>query len=190
MQPIKLIVGLKNPGGEYAKTRHNAGAWWVDAIASKNHLKFKKHNKALAEIAMPAENNLILAQPSTYMNQSGMAVKALADYYKLDPAQILIVHDELDLPVGKLKLKTGGGHGGHNGLKDIIAHLHSNDFHRLRIGIGHPGDRNKVLDYVLHQPSKIDMTTILTNIAASLAVLPLLQIGDIAKAMTFINTEF
>lgn len=188
MQPIRLIVGIKNPGGEYANTRHNAGSWWVEVLAQKYDLKFKKHSKAFAETSMLPENNLILAMPTTFMNQSGLPVKILSDYYNLAPEQILIIHDELDLPVGRLKLKTGGGHGGHNGLKDIIAHLKSNNFHRLRIGIGHPGEKNKVHDYVLHSPSKLDKEAIFISIANSYQILPLLQCGDIARAMTFINT--
>ncbi len=188
MQPIKLIVGLKNPGGEYSNTRHNAGAWWVELLAKEHNLNFKKHSKSLTEIAIFQDAGLIVALPTTYMNQSGLAVNLLANYYNLHPNEILIVHDELDLPVGKLKLKTGGGHGGHNGLKDIIAHLNSNEFHRLRIGIGHPGDKNKVHDYVLHPPSKADKEIILSSIDTSYQILPLLKIGEIAKAMTFINT--
>ena len=149
---LKLIVGLANPGPEYQLTRHNAGAWLVEVLARRFHLDLTPDIKFFGSTArLPAphsETRLLI--PSTFMNRSGKAVGALANFYKLSADEILVVHDELDLPPGVAKYKTGGGHGGHNGLKDIIAALgNDNSFHRLRIGIGHPGHRDKVTGYVL-----------------------------------------
>jgi len=149
---LKLIVGLANPGPEYQHTRHNAGAWLVEALARRFHISLTPDLKFFGSTArLPAPNSdTRLLIPSTYMNRSGKAVGALANFYKLTADEILVVHDELDLPPGVAKYKTGGGHGGHNGLKDIIAALgNDNNFHRLRIGIGHPGHKDKVTGYVL-----------------------------------------
>lgn len=156
MSAIRLIVGLGNPGREYESTRHNVGFWWVDELAQAQKLSFKSESKFHG---MTARGHLhghevLLLKPQTFMNVSGRAVGALAQFYKIAPAEILVVHDELDLPPGVARLKTGGGHGGHNGLKDIIAQLGSKDFWRLRIGIGHPGDRAEVANYVLNDPRR------------------------------------
>jgi len=155
-EPIKLIVGLGNPGKEYEATRHNAGFWWVDELARMHSANFKADSKFHGLVAKTNlhGHEVHLLKPQTFMNVSGRAVGALAQFYKFVPAQILVVHDELDLPPGSAKLKLGGGHGGHNGLKDIIAHLGSKDFWRLRIGVGHPGDRAEVVNYVLNAPRK------------------------------------
>lgn len=155
-EPIKLIVGLGNPGKEYEATRHNAGFWWVDELARTHHANFRTENKfhGLVAKADLHGHEVHLLKPQTFMNVSGRAVGALAQFYKLVPAQILVAHDELDLAPGSAKLKLGGGHGGHNGLKDIIAQLGSRDFWRLRIGVGHPGDRAEVVNYVLNAPRK------------------------------------
>lgn len=155
-EPIKLIVGLGNPGKEYEATRHNAGFWWVDEFARRHGASFRAESKfhGLAAKTTLHGHEVHLLKPQTFMNVSGRAVGALAQFYKFAPAQILVVHDELDLPPGSAKLKLGGGHGGHNGLKDIIAHLGSKDFWRLRIGVGHPGDRAEVVNFVLNAPRK------------------------------------
>ena len=156
MNAIRLIVGLGNPGREYETTRHNAGFWWVDAFAQELGASFKTDSKfhGLLVHTHIQGNEVWLLKPHTFMNVSGRAVGALAQFYKILPNEILVVHDELDLPPGSAKLKLGGGHGGHNGLKDIIAHLGTKDFWRLRIGIGHPGDRSEVVNFVLNSPRK------------------------------------
>ena len=156
MSEIKLIVGLGNPGREYENTRHNAGFWWVDEFARLQKLSFKSETKfhGLTARGLAHGREILLLKPQTFMNVSGRAVVALAQFYKIAPAEMLVVHDELDLPPGVARLKMGGGHGGHNGLKDIIAHLGTKDFWRLRIGIGHPGERADVVDYVLHEPRR------------------------------------
>ncbi|MEO6975896.1 MAG: aminoacyl-tRNA hydrolase [Gallionella sp.] len=156
MSAIRLIVGLGNPGREYETTRHNAGFLWVDELAREQKLNFKSEAKfhGLTARGQLHEHEVLLLKPQTFMNVSGRSVVALALFYKILPNQILVVHDELDLPPGSAKLKLGGGHGGHNGLKDIIAQLGSKDFWRLRVGIGHPGDRAEVMNYVLKAPRK------------------------------------
>ena len=156
MSAIRLIVGLGNPGREYATTRHNAGFWWLEAFAQQHNATFKTDSKfhgLVAKVSVQG-NEIWLLKPQTFMNVSGRAVGALAQFYKILPAEILVVHDELDLPPGSIKLKLGGGHGGHNGLKDIIAHLATKDFWRLRIGVGHPGDSAEVVNFVLNAPRK------------------------------------
>lgn len=152
---IKLIVGLANPGAEYAATRHNAGAWYVDLLAERHNQSLKEEAKFFgytARINLAGEDVRLLV-PTTFMNLSGKAVSAMATFFRIAPDEILVAHDELDLPPGVAKFKLGGGHGGHNGLKDIINKLGNNpNFHRLRIGIGHPGDKNKVVGFVLGKP--------------------------------------
>ena len=156
MNPIRLIVGLGNPGREYDTTRHNAGFWWVDELARNESLSFRNEAKFFGLFARGHlhGHEVFLLKPQTFMNASGRSVGALAQFYKIEPAEMLVAHDELDLPPGVARLKMGGGHGGHNGLKDIIAHLGSRDFWRLRIGIGHPGDRAEVVNYVLNDPRR------------------------------------
>jgi len=156
MTAIRLIVGLGNPGPEYETTRHNVGFWWVDELAHANKLNFKSESKfhGLTAREKLHGHDVLLLKPQTFMNDSGRSVGSLAQFYKIEPAEILVVHDELDLPPGVARLKMGGGHGGHNGLKDIVAHLGTKDFWRLRIGIGHPGDRAEVVNYVLGNPRK------------------------------------
>ncbi|MEX5413284.1 aminoacyl-tRNA hydrolase [Atlantibacter hermannii] len=152
---IKLIVGLANPGAEYAATRHNAGAWYVDLLAERLRAPLKEEAKFFgytARVSLAGEDVRLLV-PTTFMNLSGKAVAAMAGFYRIAPDEILVAHDELDLPPGVAKFKLGGGHGGHNGLKDIISKLGNNpNFHRLRVGIGHPGDKNKVVGFVLGKP--------------------------------------
>ncbi|MBI5430426.1 MAG: aminoacyl-tRNA hydrolase [Nitrosomonadales bacterium] len=156
MNAIRLIVGLGNPGREYEATRHNVGFWWVDELARAQKLSFKSEAKfhGLTARGHLHDHEMLLLMPQTFMNHSGRSVGALAQFYKIAPAEILVVHDELDLPPGVARLKIGGGHGGHNGLKDIIAQLGNKDFWRLRIGIGHPGDRAEVANYVLSDPRR------------------------------------
>jgi len=188
---IRLIVGLGNPGREYEATRHNAGFWWVDAVASGKSASFKPEKKFHGLAARLAVNNreVWLLKPETFMNLSGRAVSALAGFYKITPDEILVVHDELDLPPGTVRLKKGGGHGGHNGLKDIIAQLGTPDFWRLRLGIGHPGDRNAVVNFVLNAPQRAEQELIDSAVDASLAGLPQLLSGDFPAAMIKLHTK-
>ena len=185
MSEIKLIVGLGNPGREYEATRHNAGFWWVDEFARVNQVSFKAENKFHGHAARSVQHGheLYLLKPQTFMNISGRSVGALVQFYKIEPAQIIVVHDELDLPPGSAKLKLGGGHGGHNGLKDIIAHLGSRDFWRLRIGIGHPGDRAEVANFVLNAPRKEEQVLIENALQRALDVAPLIVEGKLEAAM-------
>lgn len=186
---IKLIVGLQNPGLAYVHTRHNAGAWFLDALADRYHLSFKTNKKLLGEVAELAHENVrcFILLPTTFMNHSGQSVRAFCDFYRIESKEILVVHDDLDISVGRAKLKTGGGHGGHNGLRDIIAHLNTTEFHRLRLGIGHPGHREEVLNYVLGKPSPEDREQILIAIARALEVIPVILDGHIERAMTQLN---
>ena len=192
---IQLIVGLGNPGPEYEATRHNAGFWWVDAAARKlgAQMVFDRHHHGLLArvnlAASPAPGPVWLLQPMTFMNLSGKSVGPLAHFYKIAPAEILVVHDELDLPPGQMKLKQGGGAAGHNGLKDLLAHLGSPDFWRLRIGIGHPGDRAEVANWVLQKPQLEDRLLIDKNITDSLEALPLLLDSAMDKAMMKIHAK-
>jgi PTH1 family peptidyl-tRNA hydrolase len=184
-EPIKLIVGLGNPGREYEATRHNAGFWWVDEFARMQSANFRTDSKfhGLVAKATLHGHEVHLLKPQTFMNVSGRAVGALAQFYKIVPAQMLVVHDELDLPPGSAKLKLGGGHGGHNGLKDIIAHLGSRDFWRLRIGVGHPGDRAEVVNYVLNAPRKEEQGLIDDASQHAQDVAPLIIEGKLEAAM-------
>jgi PTH1 family peptidyl-tRNA hydrolase len=156
MTAIRLIVGLGNPGREYETTRHNVGFLWIDELARLQNLGFRSEAKfhGLTARGQLHGHEVVLLKPQTFMNVSGRSVGALVQFYKISPEEMLVVHDELDLPPGVARLKMGGGHGGHNGLKDIIAHLGSRDFWRLRIGIGHPGDRSEVSNYVLNDPRR------------------------------------
>lgn len=184
-QPIQLIVGLGNPGAEYENTRHNAGAWFAEALANQHNVTLRMETKFKGYFGL--FDNCKLLIPTTFMNLSGQAVKAVANFYKIPVAAILVVHDELDFAAGIVKLKFGGGDNGHNGLKDIIANMHSADFHRLRLGIGRPADRNFV-DYVLHAPSRSDKALITDAIERALAVVPALLTGNVAKAMQELHT--
>jgi PTH1 family peptidyl-tRNA hydrolase len=187
---IKLIIGLRNPGTAYEQTRHNAGGWLVNSLAQRHstHFKIDKKNQAeLADLEINS-NQCKLILPLTFMNHSGLPVRAISQFYRILPEEIMVVHDELDLPTGRIKLKTGGGHGGHNGLRDIIAQLGSSEFHRLRIGIGHPGHRDLVHQFVLNKPSIDDRQQIYDAIDRGIAVMPLVLSGDIARAMNHLNT--
>lgn len=188
---IKLIVGLGNPGADYVKTRHNCGFWFIDAYANELSTSLKPEKRFNGEHAKAIANmrDIHLLKPMTFMNNSGQAVAACARYYKIEPEQILVVHDELDLEPGTVKLKKTGGHGGHNGLRDIIAHLGTKDFNRLRIGIGHPGHRSKVVNYVLHNIAKDQLTLVDQVIADSIDIIPLLMAGEMEQAMQTLHTQ-
>jgi PTH1 family peptidyl-tRNA hydrolase len=192
--PIRLIVGLGNPGAEYEQTRHNAGFWLVDQLASIHvggGLKREARYNALLARAAIAGQEVWLLEPQTYMNRSGQSVGALARFYKIAADEILVAHDELDLPPGTAKIKKGGSSGGHNGLKDITAALGTQDFWRLRIGIGHPRSLNlqqAVVDFVLHRPRKEEQPLIDEAIAKSLDVVPLLCEGKFEAAMMQLHT--
>lgn len=181
---IRLIVGLGNPGTEYEGSRHNAGFWWVDALAAKLGARLVAERSWHGHVARAnvAGSTVWLLQPMTFMNRSGQSVAALARFYKIAPAEVLVVHDELDLAPGQAKLKCGGGSGGHNGLKDIHAQLGSADFWRLRLGIGHPGVKAEVIDYVLRKPSPEQREAILASIERTLAASPELIAGEMERA--------
>ncbi|CAI0792514.1 aminoacyl-tRNA hydrolase [Serratia fonticola] len=186
MSSIKLIVGLANPGAEYAQTRHNAGAWYVDLLAQRHNQPLKEESKFFGYTARLnlAGNDVRLLVPTTFMNLSGKAVGALATFYRILPEEILVAHDELDLPPGVAKLKLGGSNGGHNGLKDIQSKLGNNpNFYRLRIGIGHPGDKNKVVGFVLGKPPASEQTLIDDAIDESLRCTEILLKEGMTKAM-------
>ena len=191
MSSVKLIVGLGNPGGQYEQTRHNAGFWFVEEVARQFNVQFRPETKFLGEAARVQSNGLDvwLLKPMTFMNRSGQSIQAIAKFYKIAPEEILVVHDELDLDPGIAKLKTGGGHGGHNGLRDTIAALGTKEFKRLRLGIGHPGDRNQVVDYVLKASSKTDRALIDDAIYDATRVLPDLLNDDMARAMNQLHTK-
>ena len=182
---IRLLVGLGNPGADYVDTRHNAGFWLVDEIAADLGASFRFEKRYNADECKARVNgrDLFLLKPQTFMNRSGQAVAGLARYFKIKPQEIMVVHDELDLPPGTNKLKYGGGHGGHNGLRDIVNHLGSRDFFRIRVGIGHPGDAKQVINYVLRKPSQSDLGLIEGANRDTLAVMPLVFEGNIEKAM-------
>lgn len=185
--PIRLIVGLGNPGPEYETTRHNAGFWLADHYADdlRASFNFEKAFFGMVAKARRGGENVLLLKPATYMNRSGQAVGAMARFYKIEPAQVLVLHDELDLLPGQVKIKQGGGHAGHNGLKDIQSALGSPDFWRIRIGIGHPrtlGLAQQVADFVLHPPRRDELAGIEAVIDRCRVVLPALLDGELAQA--------
>ncbi|MDH3342877.1 MAG: aminoacyl-tRNA hydrolase [Gammaproteobacteria bacterium] len=188
---LKLIVGLGNPGSKYTKTRHNAGFWFVEELAAAHGGSFRLEKKFHGEVAKInlAGRDVWLLKPETFMNRSGDSVQSLMSFYQLQADNILVAHDELDLEPGDIRLKTGGGHGGHNGLRDIIAHSGTKDFHRLRIGIGHPGNKAQVADYVLHNPSLDDSIAIDASISRAQTVMALLAEGAMEKAMHQLHTK-
>jgi peptidyl-tRNA hydrolase, PTH1 family len=191
---IRLIVGLGNPGAEYEGTRHNAGFWWVDEAARRlktSLLPDRAYHGLVARVNRPADAGgpLWLLEPMTYMNLSGKSVAPLARFFKIAPSEILVVHDELDLPPGQMKLKQGGGNGGHNGLKDIQAQLGVGDFWRLRLGIGHPGVRAEVVNYVLRKPPTDEREAIERNIDDSLKWLDLMLAGDMNRVIMQLHAK-
>jgi PTH1 family peptidyl-tRNA hydrolase len=187
---VQLIVGLGNPGSEYANTRHNAGAWLVETLSKQYRLTFKTESKFNARITQwtYGGKDFKLLIPNTYMNHSGQPVGAYAHYYQIPPEDIIVAHDELDLPPGTARFKTGGGHAGHNGLRDIIHHLHSREFHRLRIGIGHPGSKEEVSNYVLNKPSKAEEKLMRLAIDDAIRVLPKIMMGDWQAAVNQLHS--
>ena len=188
---IKLFVGLGNPGTEYEATRHNAGFWWVDALARELKLRLVSDRSYHGQVARGTVHGqtVWLLEPQTFMNVSGKSVAALARFFKIAPQDILVVHDELDVPPGQAKLKFGGGHGGHNGLRDIHAQLGTGDYWRLRLGIGHPGDKNQVADWVLKKPSPDERDAIEGCVARTLKAAPELLAGDMTKATLVVHTH-
>jgi len=187
---IQLIAGLGNPGSEYEKTRHNAGFWFIDQLVSQYNLTLKNESKFLGEVAKfnSPSGNIWLLKPMTFMNRSGQSIARLAQFYKIKPEQILIVHDELDLPPGSVKLKQSGGHGGHNGLRDSIAQLGKN-FYRLRLGIGHPGNKEQVVGFVLGKTPQSDKQLIESAIDKSIDSIELILQGDMQKAMNQLHAK-
>jgi PTH1 family peptidyl-tRNA hydrolase len=187
---LKIIVGLGNPGPEHQSTRHNAGFWFVDVLANRHGGEFRDYRKYSGETARVtiAERDLILLKPTTYMNRSGLAIRQLSDFFKVPPEQVLVVHDELDLPVGSARLKFGGGHGGHNGLRDTIAHIGEN-FWRLRLGIGHPGTKAEVIDYVLTRAPRAEEDAILDAVNTAADCIPILLELGAEKAMAKLHAR-
>ncbi len=189
---MQLVVGLGNPGPSYEATRHNVGFWWIDALAQQLGWSFASApaHKAWLAKGQWQGRPLCLLKPQTFMNLSGQSVASFARFFKLNPSQIWVVHDEIDLPPGTAKLKQGGGHAGHNGLKDIVAQLGSPDFWRLRLGVGHPGLRSEVVSWVLQKPSPADRTAIQNAIEGSLsACIPSVLEGEFARAQQNLATQ-
>ena len=189
-KPIRIIAGLGNPEDRYEKTLHNAGFWFVDALARKYGGIFKYEKKFDADscrVKMHGED-VWLVRPQSYMNNSGQPIRGLLDYYRLGVTELLVAHDEIDLPPGTVRLKEGGGHGGHNGLRDIVRHCGA-DFLRLRLGVGHPGDKDEVTNYVLKRASSDVEAAIERNIDDTMAVMPELVDGNINAAMKKLHTK-
>ena len=187
---IKLIVGLGNPGKDYQEHRHNAGFWFVESLASSKGSKFASQSKFLGETSSIAfdSNKVFLLKPKTFMNNSGSSIKSFLSYYNISPDETLVVHDELDLPIGAVKIKLAGGHGGHNGLRDTIKALNSKDFYRLRIGIAHPGSKDDVVDYVLDAPSKLELSSIEQGMSNAMNIIEMLVNGNFEDAMKALHT--
>lgn len=187
---IVVIAGLGNPGEKYAATRHNVGVWLLERLASSAHVTLKAEKKVSGDVAQAAigHSNVRLLRPSVYMNESGRSVRAMLDFYKVGPEQLLVMHDELDLPPGTIRLKKGGGHGGHNGLRDIIAHC-GKDFMRLRIGIGHPGDKSQVTNFVLKPPGQAERQLIEAALPDAERAIRVLLSDGADKAMHFLHTD-
>lgn len=189
MASVQLIVGLGNPGPRYDGTRHNAGFWFLDALVARYHCELRPESRFKGAVGrcIIAGQDCRLLRPDTFMNRSGESVAAVARFYRIPPEAIVVAHDELDLDPGVARLKRGGGHGGHNGLRDIIARLGSKDFLRLRIGIGHPGHRDQVVDYVLQRPSADDRAAIGRAIDRALDIVPDVVAGDLERAMNSLH---
>jgi PTH1 family peptidyl-tRNA hydrolase len=188
--PLRIIVGLGNPGPEHLVTRHNAGFWFVDLLARRHGGEFRDYRKFSGETAKISieGQELVLLKPTTYMNRSGLSIRQLSDFYKFSPDDILIAHDELDLPVGSVRLKQGGGHGGHNGLRDAIAHI-GETFWRLRLGIGHPGNKAEVIDYVLTRAPRAEEDLIMDAVGTAVDCVPLLLEQGAERAMTRLHSR-
>jgi PTH1 family peptidyl-tRNA hydrolase len=188
--PLRIVVGLGNPGPEHQVTRHNAGFWFVDLLARLHGVEFRDYRKYSGETARVniGEQEVILLKPTTYMNRSGLSIRQLSEFYKIAADGILVAHDELDLPVGGVRLKHGGGHGGHNGLRDTIAHI-GDGFWRLRLGIGHPGNKADVIDYVLTRAPRAEEDLILDAVNTAADCLPLLLEQGAERAMTKLHSR-
>lgn len=186
---LKLVIGLGNPGAEYSETRHNAGFWFCERLADELKTSFGKEARYHGWVANARAAGIWLLMPATYMNESGRAVQALAHFYRIQPDEMLVVHDELDLPPGRMQLRFGGGLGGHNGLKSLTAHLGTQDYWRLRVGIGHPGDRNEVVNYVLKPPRREEREEIDATLDRALLAWPQLAKADFNAAMQKINAK-
>jgi PTH1 family peptidyl-tRNA hydrolase len=188
--PLRIIVGLGNPGPEHQVTRHNAGFWFVDLLARRHGAEFRDYRKYSGEAARIniSGQDLVLLKPTTYMNRSGLAVRQLCDFYKVAADDLLVAHDELDLPVGTVRLKSGGGHGGHNGLRDIIAHI-GETFWRLRLGVGHPGNKTEVIDYVLTRAPRAEEDLIFDGVNLAADCMPLLIEQGAERAMTKLHSR-
>ena len=188
--PIRLVVGLGNPGAKYTATRHNAGFWFIDQLAQRKQLSFHSEAKFKGEIAsFQAQGEKIwLLKPATFMNLSGEALAPLAKYYQIAPENTLVVHDELDLPPGTSRFKRGGGHGGHNGLRDIFKHF-AKDFWRLRVGVGHPGHKDRVLSFVLNAAAKKEQELIDQSLATALEAMDDAYAGDMEAAMRLLHNQ-
>lgn len=191
MSDLFLIVGLGNPGSKYSETRHNAGFWFLGELLRRLNSTASLQSKLLAELARLEVHgrSCVLAMPTTFMNHSGQAVRAIMDYYQIASSNLLVAYDELDLPPGTVRLKQGGGHGGHNGIRDIFRHVPEHDFMRLRLGIGHPGIKDQVTDYVLSRPSAAEELLIRQSVSAALEVLPAVLEGQLALAMKKLHTN-
>lgn len=187
--PLRLVVGLGNPGAEYAETRHNAGFWFCERLARELGIGLGRESRFNAWAGASRSDGVWLLMPQTFMNRSGQSVRALTQFYRIQPAEMLVVHDELDLPPGQMRLKFGGGLGGHNGLKDITAHLGTQDYWRLRIGIGHPGDKNEVANFVLKPPRREEQDEIDAALDRALLAWPLLAKADYNAATQRINSK-
>lgn len=187
---LRCVVGLGNPGPRYADTRHNAGYWFVEELARHAGAVFRPESKFFGESCRIriGEQDCLLLKPTTFMNRSGQSVSAVTKFYKLQPAELLVAHDELDMEPGMARLKLGGGHGGHNGLRDIVSALNSREFLRLRVGIGHPGQREDVVDYVLSRPSKTDRERIDQALTQAERVIPEVAAGQLQKAMNQLHS--
>ncbi|MGA9027164.1 MAG: aminoacyl-tRNA hydrolase [Steroidobacteraceae bacterium] len=188
--PLKIVAGLGNPGPEHRTTRHNAGFWLVDELARRHGGEFRDYRKYSGETARITlgGKELILLKPTTYMNRSGLSIRQLSDFFKIAPGEILVAYDELDLPVGAVRLKFGGGHGGHNGVRDTMAHI-GEGFWRLRLGIGHPGSKADVIDYVLSRAPQREEEAILEAVKAAADALPLLLEQGAERAMTVLHSR-
>ena len=185
-----LIFGLGNPGSRYAETRHNAGFWFLDSLARKSGVSLRSQARLSAEVGRVklSGRDCLLAKPTTFMNHSGQAVRTVMDYYRVPSADVLVVYDELDLPPGVARLKQGGGHGGHNGLRDIFRHVPDHGFLRLRIGIGHPGHKDAVTAYVLSRPTAEQELLVRQAINEAVEVIPRILGDDVAGAMHQLHT--
>lgn len=186
---ISLIIGLGNPGVQYADTRHNVGFWLVEELARRTGAQFRRESRFQGFACRVSLGNgeCWLFEPATFMNHSGRAVAAFVNFYRLALDNVLVAHDDLDLSAGTVRLKRGGGHGGHNGLRDIIAISGSRDFARIRIGIGHPGDRDRVVDYVLNRPARAEEAAIRETIDSTCDQVPLIVCGGLQQAMNVLH---